>query len=205
MADLAVTFDLGGVLVDWDPRYLYRELLPDEAAVERFLAGVCTQAWNQRQDAGRPVAEAIAELSARFPGQAELIAAYYGRFAEMIGPVIADNVSLVGELADRGVPLYALTNWSAECFVHLEERADAGFLDHFRGVLVSGHEGIRKPDPRIYHLLCERYGLDPGAVLFIDDVEENCAAARTAGLEAIRYRRGDDLRTAVLEWLRGCP
>lgn len=194
-----MTFDLGGVLVEWDPRRLYRKLLP-AAEVEPFLAEVCTHAWNQRQDAGRPVAEAIEELAARFPDRRALIAAYYERFDEMLGDLIDANLALLAELSDRGVGLYALTNWSAEMFPHLERRPDAGFLERFDGIVVSGREGVRKPDPAIFELLCRRYRLEPAEVLFIDDVEENCAGARAAGLRAIRYD-GSDLGDRVRAWV----
>lgn len=196
-----MTFDLGGVLVDWDPRYLYRKLLASEAEVERFLSEICTQAWNLRQDAGRPVAEAVAELAGRFPEHRALIDCYYRRFGEMIGGLIDDNVALVRELAGRGVPLYALSNFSAETFGFLEARPDAGFLALFRGVVLSGREGVVKPEPRIFEILCERYRLAPADVLFIDDVEANAEGARRAGLAAIAYRPGMDLRGEISGWL----
>ena len=111
-----VIFDLGGVLIDWNPRYLYRKLMPDEASIEAFLANVATGSWNARQDAGRPFAEGVAILSEQYPEHADLISAFHTRWIEMIGGPIEDTVTILAELRDAGVPLYALTNWSAETF-----------------------------------------------------------------------------------------
>lgn len=196
-----MTFDLGGVLVDWDPRYLYRELLDGSDEVERFLTEVCTQRWNQKQDAGRSIADAVAELAPRFPDKLDLIEAYYRRFGDMIGGLIDENLALLEELAGRGVPLYALSNWSAETFRFLEARPDAGFLERFEGLVLSGREGVIKPDAAIFEILCRRYSLTPADVLFIDDVEANVEGARSAGLAAIWYRPAIDLRAEVLDWL----
>ena len=142
-----VIFDLGGVLVDWDPRHLYRQLFPgDEAGMEQFLAGVCTNEWNLQQDAGRSWAEATALLRAQHPGQEALIDAFHQRWPEMIRGAIDGTVEILRELREAGVPLYALTNWSAETFPVAEERFD--FMGWFRGVVVSGREKLIKPDPR---------------------------------------------------------
>lgn len=181
----AVVFDLGGVLVDWNPQHLYRSLIPDAAERERFLADVCPQSWNERQDAGRSVAEATAERVALFPQHAELIAAYYGRWEEMLAGAIDETVAVLEELHRRQVPLYALTNWSAELFPIARRRFT--FLERFRGILVSGEEGLIKPDPAIFHLLCKRYGLTPGMSLFIDDNPANVAAAEEIGFAAHRH------------------
>ncbi|HEU5060625.1 MAG TPA: HAD family phosphatase [Kofleriaceae bacterium] len=188
----AVVFDLGGVLIDWNPRHLYRKLLPDDASVEAFLAEVCTADWNYQQDAGRAVADAVAEVSARHPERAELIAAYYERFEEMLGGPIEESVAVVAELAAAGVPLYALTNWSRETFPIARRRFD--FLQRFRGIVVSGEERAAKPDPRIYQILLERYRLDPASCLFIDDVARNAEGARAAGMQAIVYTSPGQLR-----------
>lgn len=187
-----VVFDLGGVLIDWNPRRLYRKLLPDDASIEAFLAEVCTAEWNLQQDAGRSWAEAVAELSARFPERAELIAAYHLRWEEMLGGAIEDAVALLEELHAAGVPLYALTNWSHETFPIARRRFR--FLDRFRGIVVSGEERAAKPDPRIYRVLLERYRLDPAATLFIDDVPRNVEGARAAGMEAILFSSAAQLR-----------
>jgi len=188
----AAVFDLGGVLIDWDPRYLYRKLLADEAAVEEFLATVCTPAWNAEQDRGRPFAEGIAELVERYPAHAAAITAYHERWPEMLGGDLPGTVELLAELRANGVPLYALTNWSGETFGIARERF--GFLEWFDGVLVSGEERLVKPDPAIFRLLADRFGLDPRATFYVDDSEANVAAARQLGFDAVRFTGAERLR-----------
>jgi 2-haloacid dehalogenase len=188
----AVVFDLGGVLIDWDPRRLFRKLLADEAAVEEFLATVCTPEWNAEQDRGRPFAEGVAELVERHPAHAAAIAAYAERWPEMLGGDIPETVELLAELRAAGTPLYALTNWSAETFEVARERFE--FLSWFDGVLVSGEERLIKPDPRFFRLLLERFGLDPEATFYVDDSEPNVAAARELGLDAVRFTGPERLR-----------
>ena len=192
MATKAAVFDLGGVLIDWDPRYLYRKLLADEAAVEEFLATVCTPEWNAEQDRGRPFAEGVAELVERHPVHAAAITAYHERWTEMLGGDIAGTVELLDELRDTGVPLYALTNWSAETFGIARERYR--FLEWFDGVLVSGEERMVKPDPSIFQLLLDRFGLDPGAAFYVDDSPANVAAASELGFDAVRFTGPGQLR-----------
>ena len=154
----AAVFDLGGVLIDWDPRYLYQKLLADEE-VEEFLATVCTPEWNAEQDRGRPFAEGVAELVERHPAHAAAIAAYHERWPEMLGGDIPGAVELLAELRATGLPLYALTNWSAETFVVARERF--AFLDWFDGLLVSG-ERISQARPGHLRAAAGRFGLDPG-------------------------------------------
>src|SRR3984893_15686504 len=150
-----VVFDLGGVLIDWDPRHLYRKLFAgDEPAMEQFLETVCTHEWNRCQDAGRSFAEGARLLKAEHPDKAELIDAYGGRFGEMLSGPIAGSVEILAELKARGTPLYGLTNWSSETYKPAFERFD--FLRWFQGILVSGEVGVIKPDPRIFELLFER-------------------------------------------------
>ena len=205
MSTKAVVFDLGGVLIDWDPRYLYRKLLADEAAVEEFLATVCTPEWNAEQDRGRPFAEGIAELVERHPVHAAAITAYHERWPEMLGGGIPGVVELLAELRAAGVPLYALTNWSAETFGIARERFE--FLDWFDGVVVSGEERMVKPDPAIFRLLLDRFGLGPEGALFVDDSPANVAAARELGFDAIQFRDPDRLRRDLMErgLLDGAP
>ena len=188
----AVIFDLGGVLVDWDPRNLYRKFFDDERAMEDFLAHVCSPAWNEQQDAGRSLAAGTAELAALHPEHAPLIEAYYRRWPEMLAGAIEDSVAVLGALRERGVPLYALTNWSAETFPHARARYD--FLAWFDGVVVSGEEGLKKPDPRFFRLLFERYRLTPAGSLFVDDNARNVEAARALGMDALHFTSPERLR-----------
>ena len=181
-----VVFDLGGVLIDWDPRHLYRKLFPgDEAGMERFLAEVCTGAWNLRQDAGRSWAEATALLRAEHPDKAALIDAYHRRWPEMLAGPIEGTVAILRELRAAGTPLYALTNWSQETFPVALERFE--FLAWFQGIVVSGQERLVKPDPRIYRLLVERHGLRPAEVAYIDDNLRNADAATALGMHGIHF------------------
>ena len=192
MSTKAVVFDLGGVLIDWDPRYLYRKLLADEAAVEEFLATVCTPEWNAELDRGRPFAEGVAELGERHPEHAAAIAAYHERWPEMLAGDLPGSVAVLADLRAGGVPLYALTNWSAETFAITRGRFE--WLDWFDGLLVSGEERMTKPDPAFFRLLLDRFGLDPGATVFVDDSEANVAAARELGIDAVRFTGPDQLR-----------
>ena len=201
MATKAVVFDLGGVLIDWDPRHLYRKLLADEAAVEEFLATVCTPEWNEELDRGRPFAEAVAELAERHPTHADAIAAYHQRWPEMLGGDIPGGVEVLAELRAAGVPLYALTNWSAETFGTARQRFE--FLAWFDGVVVSGEERVTKPDPRIFEVLLDRFGLAPEATLFVDDSSDNVAAARRLGLDAVEFTGPEQLRRDLAD--RGLP
>ncbi len=187
-----VVFDLGGVLIDWDPRHLYRRLFDDEATMEDFLANVCTPDWNEQQDAGRPIAEATAEAIGRHPGHKAMIEAYYQRFDEMWAGAISDTVAVLDDLHARTTPLYALTNWSAETFPIARRHFD--FLGLFRGILVSGEEQMKKPDPRIFQLLGERYQILLDDSVFIDDNEQNIEAARDAGMRALHFTNDGSLR-----------
>ncbi|HKX10251.1 MAG TPA: HAD family phosphatase [Stellaceae bacterium] len=194
-----VVFDLGGVLIDWNPRHLYRKLIADEAAMEHFLATVCTQAWNERQDAGRTFAEAAAVLRAQHPHRAALIDAYGARFDEMLKGPIEGSVTILETLHHRGVPLYALSNWSRETFPLAQRRFE--FLKLFRGTVISGAEGVIKPDPRIFRILLERHEIEPNHAIYIDDNPRNAAAASTLGLHGIHFTDPNKLRRE-LEGLR---
>ncbi|HJU14962.1 MAG TPA: HAD family phosphatase [Stellaceae bacterium] len=193
-----VIFDLGGVLLDWNPRHLYRRLFAaDEAAMEHFLATVCTSAWNRQQDAGRPCAEACALLAAEHPDKAALIDAYYTRHLDMIAGAIEGTVAILSELRAREVPLYFLSNYSAETYPLVRARYD--FLSWFAGGIVSGEHGVIKPDPAIYRLLIERHGIDPVRTVFIDDVAVNAEAARAFGIHPIHFSGADALRAELVE------
>lgn len=186
-------FDLGGVLLDWNPRYLYRKLFDgDEAAVEAFLADVCTHEWNLRQDAGRSFAEAVEALMPRHADQRSLIEAWRARFDEMIPGAIEGTVEILRELKARGVPLYALTNFSAETFASQRGRFD--FLAWFDGIVVSGEEGMIKPDPRIFELLLSRHRVAARDAVFIDDMPANAAAATALGIRGVHFRSPAQLR-----------
>jgi 2-haloacid dehalogenase len=189
----AVVFDLGGVLIDWDPRHLYRSLFHgDEAAMETFLATVCTPEWNRQQDTGRPWSEAVATLVAEHPDQRELIRAYWERWPETLGDAIQPTVDILADVRASGVPTYALSNWSAETFPAARPRYP--FLEWFDGIVISGEVRAAKPDRRIFQALLERYDLEPGSIVFIDDVAENVDAARALGIRSIRFTDGAALR-----------
>jgi 2-haloacid dehalogenase len=198
MARDIVIFDLGGVLIEWNPRFLYRRLFNgDEAAMEEFLTTVCTPEWNLAQDAGRPFAEAEAEAAARHPDKLELIQAWSRNFHEMIPHAIAGTVAILDELCQREIPLYALTNWSAETFSQQPARFE--FLQWFDGIVVSGREKLTKPDPRIFRLLLDRYGIDPARAIFVDDVAANAAAAGAIGILGIQFTGPEALRRELAE------
>jgi 2-haloacid dehalogenase len=186
-------FDLGGVLIDWNPRYLYRKLFGgDDRAMEHFLATVCTSSWNAEQDAGRTLAEACALLRSMHPDKSPLIEAWRHRYDEMLGGPIPGMVDLLSELHSRGVPLYALSNWSAETFPTALKRFD--FLKWFRGVLLSGEARMLKPDPRFYELFFQTYSIDPAHAIYIDDLQPNVEAARAFGMYGILFTDPKTLR-----------
>jgi 2-haloacid dehalogenase len=192
-----VVFDLGGVLIDWDPRHLYRKLFAgDEAAMEHFLATVCTREWHRHHDAGRSFAEGARILKEQHPDKAELIDAFGARQDEMMAGPIARTVEILKGLRDRGTPLYALSNWPVEGFTSARERFD--FLGWFRGIVISGEVGAIKPEPRIYEALLERFAIDPLSAIFIDDVEVNAAAARQFGMHAIHFTNPATLRADLV-------
>ena len=191
-----VIFDLGGVLIEWNPRHLYRKLFDDEAEMERFLAAVTPLEWNEEMDAGRPWDEGIAERIELFPYEAERIRAYRERWPEMLGPINQDTVQIMEELVAREVPLYALTNWAADTFEYVK---DYPFFQHFDGILVSGREGLKKPDPQIYELLLERYDLTADECVFIDDSERNIVAAEKLGIHGVHFTSAEQTRAALVE------
>ena len=189
----AVVFDLGGVLIDWDPRYLYRSIFDgDEAAMERFLAEVATPAWNAELDAGRTWRDAVETLIAIHPDRRDLIIAYDERWAEMLGGPIEETVDVLADLRGTGIRLAALSNWSAEKFPIARKRYR--FLDWFETVVVSGEVGIAKPDPQIVRHLLERTGLAPAATVYVDDVPANVSVAADLGMTALRFTGPASLR-----------
>lgn len=188
----AVVLDVGGVLLDWSPEYLYRRLIPDEGERRRFLIEVCSPEWNLAQDAGRTWSEAVAELTARFPEQADLIAAYDRNWEEMVAGAFDDTVKLLEEIQRDGLPVYGLTNFSAQKWSIAVEQWP--FLGTFDGVVVSGEEGVTKPDPRIYQILLDRFDLEPGATFYVDDQLQNVEQARAMGLQVELFRDAETLR-----------
>jgi len=193
-----VVFDLGGVLLDWNPRHLYRKLFAgDDAAMENFLANVCTTAWNERQDEGRTFAEAVEALLPAHAAQRELIEAFGQRFGEMVAGPIHGSVEVLSDLKRRAVPLYALSNWSAETFPPQRERFE--FLAWFDGIVISGAERVKKPDARIFQRLFARYGIEPQSAVFIDDVERNAAAASALGMHGVHFRSPQQLRRELAQ------
>lgn len=180
-----IVFDIGNVLLHYDPRLLYATIFPDPAARDRFLAEICSDAWNREIDRGRPFATAIAERVALFPEWEAEIRAWDERWHEMVPHAIDGTVAILERLAARDVPLYAVTNFSAEKYAEALERFP--FLKIFRDTVVSAHEHLLKPDPAIYRVLTTRNRLDPAECLFIDDVVANVEGARAAGMRAVRF------------------
>lgn len=196
----AVVFDIGRVLVQWDMRILFRQLLDDEAEVEWVYRNVVTEAWHGQHDAGRPIADMVAERSAEFPRYAAVISAYASRFNETIPGPVPGTADLVEELHARGVPLYAITNFGADTWAGF--RPTLPVLDRFRDIVVSGIEKMAKPDPAIYALAAQRFGRDPGTMLFIDDSLPNVLSARACGWHAHHFSSAgllaEDLRARGL-------
>lgn len=182
----AVIFDFGNVLIGWNPEALYRRLIPDAVARRHFLSEICNGTWNIEQDRGRPWTIAIAERCAAFPAHAPLIRAFYDNWSEMLLGPIAEGHDLLDRVVAAGIPAYGLTNWSGETY---DRTAPAlTFLQHLRYVAVSGHLGMIKPEPEIYHHLLERIGRPPKNCLFIDDSAANVATARQIGMKAVQFR-----------------
>lgn len=192
----AIIFDIGNVLLRWEPKLLLRQLLPDEAAVEAFLAQTDFSAWNLAQDAGRSWDEGVAELSATLPQHAETLSAFHARWHETLPGPVPGSVEILETLRRDGRPLYAITNYSPEKWE--ESVARFPFLQSsFRDVVVSGHERVTKPDPRIYRLCLSRNGLEAADCVFIDDSPANVAGARAVGMGAIHFTDADALAEAL--------
>ena len=188
----SVVFDLGNVLIDWDPRYLYRKLFQNDDEVEWFLENICDYDWNLKHDSGQLFSKGILEKSKKFPDYSDHINAWYQRWEEMLGGPIDESVKVLSELKEKGVSLYIVSNWSAETYPIAEERFD--FLSWFDGKIISGEVGIVKPDQEIYKLLINRYDLNPHQTLFIDDKEENIKSAELLGINGIHFQNASILR-----------
>lgn len=188
----AIIFDLGGVLVDWNPKYVFDTVFDDEEKKAHFFENICTSDWNEEQDAGRPIKEATELLVAQHPEWKKYIETYYGRWEEMLGGPIHDTVAVLKELKETGkYKLYALTNWSAELFPKALQLYD--FLHWFDGRVVSGEEKMRKPAPEFYHILLQRYNLQPDETIFIDDNMRNIKAAEALGIKSIHFQSAKQL------------
>jgi 2-haloacid dehalogenase len=183
--DRGLLFDIGGVLIDWDPRHLYRKLFDNEDEMEWFLAEVATMEWNVQHDAGRTWAEGVALLTADFPEHTDLITAYWTRWDEMLGGAIEGSVDILRRLKEAGHELNALTNWSTETFPIARERYR--FLDWFEQIIVSGEEKLIKPDADLYRIALDRIGRTASECIFIDDSQKNIAAAAELGFDTIRF------------------
>lgn len=195
-----VIFDLGNVLIKWDPRTLYRKIFVDPGAMEYFLSEICTPEWNLKQDAGRSWEAGITDRIQAFPEYESEIRAYRERWVEMLGGAMEESVYMLKSLYTAGdFRLLALTNWSAETWPIALERFD--FLQLFEGIVVSGQEGMVKPDQEIYQLICDRYHIDPARALFIDDSEANVIGAQKFGLNAIQFESPGQFRQALANWL----
>jgi len=189
----AVLLDLGGVLIDWDPRYLYRPLFKgDEAAMEHFLTEICPPQWNREMDAGRTFDDAIAERQYLFPEHAELIALWKTGWERMLREPIHETVEGLEALRRRGHRLYALTNWSAETFPVARRRY--AFLSWFEDIVVSGEVKLAKPDPRIFQLTIQRCRLNPASTLYVDDMRRNVEVALGLGLKGLHFEHPEKLR-----------
>jgi HAD superfamily hydrolase (TIGR01509 family) len=187
-----VIFDVGGVLVDWDPRHLYREVFDDEDEMERFLAEVCTWEWHHRHDAGVPFAESIPALTNAFPEHAPLIAMWEDRYLDMVPGEIPGIVDVVRALHERGTRLLVLSNMPAEVWPPLRDRFE--WFSLFDGAVISGDERVVKPDPSIYRILVDRFAVEPATTAFVDDRPENIAAANALGFRGVLFTGADALR-----------
>jgi len=187
-----IIFDLGGVLIDWNPRYLYRKIFKTEQAIDFFLEHICPYHWNEEQDAGRSWQEGIEERVRLFPQYTAEIQAYHSRWPEMLGNEISENVDLLRRAAKNpSLQTLALTNWSAETFPIAQERFS--FLSLFDGIVVSGVEKVKKPDPKIFEIMIERFALNPKACLFIDDNLHNIQTANNLGFKTVHFTQGTSL------------
>ena len=186
-----IIFDLGGVLIDWNPEHVYKKVFNgDQNKVDWFLNNICTSDWNVEQDAGRTLSDGTEILVNQFPEHEKLIRIFYDRWEDMIGGVIKETEDILYNLKRQDkYNLYALTNWSHETFHIPFQRYD--FFKHFEGIVVSGEEKTRKPFPKIYEILLERYDLNPESCLFIDDNLENITTAEKFGINGIHYKTTD--------------
>jgi 2-haloacid dehalogenase len=189
----AVVFDIGGVLLDWDPRRLYRQLITDPDQLDDFLGRICTRQWHLAHDLGEDTEQSCRALAAQYPEHAELIMAWSDRSEEMIGGVLTQTVEVLSELRSADVRCFVLSNMEPDKFVLRRARYD--FFELLEGCVISGLEGVAKPDQKIFEILLSRYGLDPASTVFIDDLPANVAVARELGVAAIQFTTAAQLRS----------
>ncbi|MFT4758930.1 MAG: 2-haloacid dehalogenase [Paraglaciecola sp.] len=188
-----IVFDLGGVLVDWSPDYVFKTLIPDKKKRKWFFDNICTSDWNEEQDAGRLISVATKELLAKHPEFEVEIEAFYGRWEEMLKGQIDGTVEILKELVEAKTHrILALTNWSAETFPVALRRFE--FLQWFEGIVVSGTEMTRKPFADFYQILFDRYEIDPATAIFIDDNAKNILGSEAVGMRAIHFKNPGQLR-----------
>lgn len=189
-----IIFDLGGVLIDWNPLYVFNDLIPDPERRTYFFQNVCTSDWNEQQDAGTLIAKATEERIRLFPEWENEIRAYYGHWVEMLGEPLQGTVEILKKLIDSpNYRIYALTNWSAETFPIAKSMKRFEFLNWFEGILVSGEEKMIKPQPEIFELILSRYSIDRTKAVFIDDNLRNVRASTAVGLETIHFQSSEQL------------
>ena len=187
-----IIFDLGGVLIDWNPRYVYRQIFDTEEKIDWFFENICTPEWNENQDAGRSLKEATEELVTKYPEYEKEVRAYYDRWEEMLGGPIPETVEILRLLKEtKKYKMYALTNWSAETFPVALQRYD--FLNWFDGIVMSGEERTRKPFPEIYQALLNRFEVNSSEAVFIDDSLRNVKGAEAIGIAGIHFQSPQQL------------
>ena len=193
----AIIFDYGNVLIEWDPRHLYRRYFDDEEVMEQFLHEVNFMEWNAQQDGGRPFVEGVAELSKQFPQHAHLIQAYHDHWKDSIGNAITGTVDLAKQLKQAGYLLYGFSNWSAETFPLAREKYD--FFDLFDDMVISGEVGHVKPQPEIFQILLDKIGRPAPQCLFIDDSLPNIQQANTMGFNTIHFESPEQLKQELVK------
>lgn len=192
-----IIFDFGGVLIDWNPHYLYRKIFDDEQEMLWFLENICTSEWNLKLDTGYPFGKAVKELQKQFPEYKIPIQAYHERWQEMLGGEISQSVDILYELKEQKYPTYGLTNWSTETFPIAYDRFD--FLKKLDGIVVSGEEKLVKPNPELYNVLIDRYDVKPDESVFIDDKLINVEGARKIGFKGIHFTSPENLRKEFIK------
>lgn len=195
-----VVFDIGGVLIDWNPVYLYRKIFANEDEIQHFLTEVCHPEWNAQQDAGNSLQEATEERIGKYPHLESEIRAYYGRWPEMLGGAIEPSVEILKNCVNSpDIRVFALSNWSHETFTRTKEIF--GFLSWFDGLVISGEEKLKKPDPQLYRVLCHRFSVNPTETVFIDDSYPNIVAAEELGFKVIHFQNPGQLQSDLMQFI----